>query len=148
MFRALLRFFALLLVAATAFAQVYKWVDDKGVTHYGERPPQSSKPQEVLNKLASPLPAAARANEDWQGKERGFRQRSIQTDAADEQKRQETARRQEQCNQQRDLLARLKQNNRTYTLDAKGERIYMKDDEREAATARQEQLVAKLCPAS
>lgn len=30
---------ALLVATATARAQVYKWVDERGVTHYAERPP-------------------------------------------------------------------------------------------------------------
>ena len=33
----------LFLCAATASAQVYKWVDAKGVTHYGDTPPAAGK---------------------------------------------------------------------------------------------------------
>ena len=35
---------ALLLCAGTAGAQVYKWKDDKGVTHYSDQPPPPSAP--------------------------------------------------------------------------------------------------------
>ena len=34
----------LLLAAGAAGAQVYKWVDDKGVTHYSDQPPPPSTP--------------------------------------------------------------------------------------------------------
>ena len=146
LFRALLHFLALLLVAAPAFAQVYKWVDEKGVTHYGERPPQGSKPQGVPNRLASPLPTDSKRNEDWQQKDREFRERHIQAESADERKQQEAAKRNEQCNQQRALLTRLKQSPRTFRLDAKGERVYLDDSERESAISRQEKLVAEHCP--
>lgn len=37
---------ALTLVAAGAQAQVYKWTDEDGVTHYGQRPP-GGKPDEA-----------------------------------------------------------------------------------------------------
>src|SRR5258707_3194670 len=59
LFRALLHFLIFLATAAPAFAQVYKWVDERGVTHYGERPPQGSKASEVPNRLASPAPGGA-----------------------------------------------------------------------------------------
>src|SRR5882724_5738341 len=59
LFRALLHFLILLATAAPALAQVYKWVDERGVTHYGERPPQGSKASEVPNRLASPAPGSA-----------------------------------------------------------------------------------------
>src|SRR5258705_5647409 len=54
LFRALPRFLIFLAVAAPALAQVYKWVDERGVTHYGERPPQGGKASEVPDRLASP----------------------------------------------------------------------------------------------
>ncbi len=145
LFRALVHFFALMAIAASASAQVYKWVDEKGVTHYGERPPQGKKASEVPNKLGTPGPGAASPAEDWQQKDRAFRQRKIQADTADEKQKQDAARRQEQCNQQRDLLARLKQSGRSYTLNEKGERVYMNDAERDAAIARQEKLTAEQC---
>ncbi len=125
--------------------QVYKWVDEKGVTHYGERPPQGSKASEVPNRLASPDPGASNRSEDWQQKDREFRQRKIESETVETQQQQEIARRQEQCNQQRDLLARLKQNQRIYTLGEKGDRVYMNDDDRDAAIARQEKLVSERC---
>src|SRR5207237_10042556 len=61
LFRALLHFLLFVATALPAFAQVYKWVDEPGVTQYGERPPQGSKASEVPNRLASPAPGAAGA---------------------------------------------------------------------------------------
>src|SRR5436190_11150462 len=61
LFRALLHFLFFVAAAAPAFAQVYKWVDERGVTHYGERPPQGSKASEVPNRLASPAPSGTGA---------------------------------------------------------------------------------------
>lgn len=132
-------------IAAPVLGQVYKWVDENGATHYGERPPQGSKASEVPNRLASPVPGASNRSEDWQQKDREFRQRKIESETVETRQQQESARRQEQCNQQRDLLARLKENQRTYTLGEKGERVYMNDEVRDSAIARQERLVAERC---
>jgi hypothetical protein len=42
-----------------AGAQVYKWVDSKGVTHYDDKPPENLKSKEV--KLKDAAPPAAKA---------------------------------------------------------------------------------------
>src|SRR6266436_1286604 len=136
LFRALLHFLILLATAAPAFAQVYKWVDERGVTHYGERPPQGGKASEVPDRLASPPSGAVTGSQGSsqanprQGEsppsEREPRPSAPQTEQADDRQ----TRRQEQCNQQRDLLARLSQNPRAEIADA---------------IARQEKMVAEQC---
>jgi len=118
LFRALLHFLVFMATAVPALAQVYKWVDERGVTHYGERPPQGRKASEVPHKLGSPAPASATTQPKDQR----------QTEKAENRQKQEETRRQEQCNQQRDLLARL------------GRSSGNSD-----AIARQEKLVAEQC---
>jgi len=144
LFRALLHFWVFMAIAAPAFAQVYKWVDERGVTHYGERPPQGRKASEVPNKLGTPGPASAAKESSppqdrspqqgqTQPQEQGSRQVPPQQPQAApplDRQAQDALRRLEQCNQQRDLLARLKQNSQ---LDVS------------SAIARQEKTVAELC---
>src|SRR5260221_8137588 len=149
LFRALLHFLILLATAAPAFAQVYKWVDEGGGTRYGEGPPQGGKASEVPNRLASPAPGGVTgsqgnsASNPRQGesprKDQEPRPGTVQTEqTADKQ----TIRRQEQCNQQRDLLARLKQSPPSFTLNEKGERVQTDNSN---TIARQEKLVAEQC---
>jgi len=135
LFRALLHFWVLVAVATPAFAQVYKWVDERGVTHYGERPPQGRKASEVPHKLGTPGPGSTvrespppqdRSPQQGQTPSQGQAQAAPPLDR----EAQDALRRQEQCTQQRDLLARLKQNPQ---LDVSG------------AVARQEKTVADLC---
>ena len=38
---------ALVLAAAPAFSQVFKWTDDQGRTHYGDKAPEDAKTQEI-----------------------------------------------------------------------------------------------------
>jgi uncharacterized protein DUF4124 len=144
-FRALPHFAALMLSAGLAFGQVYRWVDEKGVTHYGAEPPQGAKAREVEDKLANPPGTGAPRPEDWQDKERQFRQRQIEAGQAQAKKDQEAQRRRAMCNEQRDLLARLRVSRRVYRLNDQGERVYQEDAERETAIARQEKLVAQYC---
>jgi len=144
LFRALPHFVALCLCTAPAFGQIYRWVDEKGVTHYGAEPPRGANAREIEDKLATP-PGPGVRSEDWQRRDREFRQRQIQAGEAQAKEKEDAARRREMCNEQRDLLARLKQS-RTYTLNDKGERVFEDETQRQETIARQEKIVAQLCP--
>lgn len=56
MFKKLQVLLLLILAVVTAGATIYKWVDEKGVTHYSQTPPAKQKAQEIQ---APPLPSAA-----------------------------------------------------------------------------------------
>ena len=151
LFRALLHFFLILLAAAApAYAQVYKWVDERGVTHYGERPPQGSKASEVPNRLASPAPggAGAEANNPKDPSPEQGQVRPKDQDPrpgpkpAESKQDVEAAKREQLCNQQRALLARLKQSPPSFTLNEKGEQVPLDNS---TAIARQEKLTAEQC---
>jgi hypothetical protein len=142
----LLKVCVLWALLAPAAAQVYKWVDEKGVTHYGEHPPQGGKAREVERRLANPGPAPGKAGQpDWKDKDLEFRSRRIETEQAEaKQKQQQDAQRQA-CSQARDQLAQMRLARRLYRLDEKGERVYQSDDERNTSIARLEQLVSERC---
>ena len=130
-------------VGSVVQAQVYKWVDERGVTHYGERTPQGRKGQEVQNKLANPAPGpGAGKAPSWQEQEQDFqgrRQQAEQAQQAEARKQAQEANQRQACVQARDELLRMKSASRLYKLNEKGERIIESDQEREAAIARQEQ---------
>jgi hypothetical protein len=142
----LLRVSVLWAVLLPAAAQVYKWVDEKGVTHYGERPPTGQKAQEVEQRLANPAPAPGTDKQpNWKDKELEFRSRRIEADQAETRRTQQQAAQRQACDQARDALNQMKAARRIYRLDANGERVYQTDEERDAAVARQEQLIAQRC---
>jgi hypothetical protein len=43
-----LRILLIILIAGVASAQVYRWVDEEGGVHFGDRPPESAEPEEVI----------------------------------------------------------------------------------------------------
>jgi len=129
-----------------ASAQVYKWVDEKGVTHYGERPPQGKSAQEVEQRLANPGPASGKAAQpNWKEQDLEFRRRRIESEQTEAKTRQREASQKQACNQARDQLAQMKSARRVYRLDEKGERVFQSDDERNGSIARLEQLVSENC---
>ena len=128
-----------------ASAQVYKWVDEHGTTHYGQRPPPGRKAEQIGERLANPAPPAAAARPDWKEQDLEFRSRRIKAEQAEARREQQQAADRRACNLARDNLAQMKVARRLYRLDEKGERVYASDAEHEAAVARQEAMVAQRC---
>jgi hypothetical protein len=143
----LLTFCLLWALVVPATAQVYKWVDEKGTIHYGERPPPDKKAQELEQHQANPGLAPGKAEQpSWKDKELEFRSRRIETEQAEAQRKQREDAQRQACNQARDQLGQMKLARRLYHLDDKGERVFQSDDERSASIAHQEQQVAQRCP--
>lgn len=131
---------------APATAQVYKWVDEKGKTHYGERAPQGKKAQEVGQRLANPGPAPGKAAQpDWREKDLEFRGRRIEAEQAQTKQEQRETANHQACNQAQDRLAQIKSARSVYRLDEKGERVYQSDDEHRALIAQMERLISERC---
>ena len=132
----------LLLCAAPASAQMYKWVDDKGVTHYSESPPPGRKAQQIQQATPAPgpshsssaTPKPAEPASTWGDKERAFRQRTIERQYAEEAKRQKDAERvalrREACLEARYMINALSSGVPVYKLNEKGEREYLADNVR------------------
>ena len=130
----------------SASAHVYKWVDEKGRTHYGERPPQNAKAQEVEQRLATPGRAAGKADpSNWKEKDLEFRDRRIQAEQAETKQKQQEAVALQACNQARDALAQMKSARRMYHLDEKGGRVFQDEVEHQASIAQMERRVAQHC---
>ena len=131
---------------STAAAQVYRWVDERGVVHYGERPPSGTAVRPVDG--PTPAPAAApKAKADDSQPERGFQKRRIERERQEERERKEAANAKAQCERERLQLARLRESRRvTAGVNEKGERRYLDDGERAEAMRRQEAVVAQRCP--
>lgn len=73
----------LMLASADSFAEIYKWVDANGQTHYSERKDDASKAK-ALDVKSAPEPASTPATASpqyWQDQERQFRQRQAERSA-------------------------------------------------------------------
>lgn len=132
-----------------AHAQVYKWVDEKGVTQYGQRPPADNKGQRM--KLPDSPPPAARdaaSAKDPLAKIREqdteFKRRQIARQATEAKDFQEAAARNQWCIEAKDDLER-KRHARIYDLNDKGERVFKSDATRDAYLANIEASYKQHC---
>lgn len=131
-------------------AGMYKWVDEKGVTHYSETPPPGRKGQQIQTPPASPTPAESPST--WEEKELDFRRRSIEREQAEEARkkkeaaeRYQTAMRKELCMEAQGDLQALNAGRPIYWINEKGEREYLADSARPAAVERAKKRVETYC---
>jgi hypothetical protein len=154
MLRTLLIAPLLALIASTApcaIAQdIYKWVDEKGKTHFGDRPPAGAAQTQAITirdipeaDRNVPSDAQRRAKENLL-LERFAEERAEKKQAAvEEKKRRKKLIR--QCIQARDQLRRIKRASHLYDLDDAGRQVVRSDEERKKVTRDLEQAIAKNC---
>jgi len=124
--------------------QIYKWVDDKGVTQYTTTPPPTGKAQAIKTAPASPAPAA----KTWQEQEIEFRARQVErAEAEHKEKRaqQDAARRHAACVAAQRDLRNVKEQRPVYTQDEKGERQYLDDAQRASAERKVRDFIEREC---
>ncbi|HEY9201247.1 MAG TPA: DUF4124 domain-containing protein [Gammaproteobacteria bacterium] len=134
-----------LYLSSNASAEIYKWVDDQGVTHYGDRPADEADSLEVdVSKKGHMESSADRAEK---------RQRllnAMQEDRLREQQEADKQREQQQHAQRRCIYAkdRLKQYERAgylYRLDKDGNRVVTSTEKREQMTEQLRKDIRKNC---
>ena len=108
---------ALLFAALPAHAQMYKCVDERGVTHYSDKPRPGCKGGEVDIRPIPPAGGEVRPRtEDWSERDRDFRRRQIQQEQAVQKDRAAGERR---CAEVRQRIASLEFGGRVYTVGPK-----------------------------
>lgn len=141
--------FVLACAAAGVQAQVFKWVDEKGRTHYGEKPPEGVKSSEVARPTPPSDPTKVRAADDWRKKAQEARSdKSQREQAADAERRRDAGERAEQerrCRNAKISLDRLENVQGLYRYNDKGERVYFTDAEREPEKARVRREIQEHC---
>ena len=145
----------LALAVSPAGAQtMYKWVDEKGTTHFSESPPPEdaktkTKATKVEPKVIPPSsPDAAKARdtpEAWKAQEAEFRRRQLERGQREKAEGQDKAKRAYECNRARERLANLTNSHRIYRDNPDGTRSYMSDSVREENMANQREIIKQTC---
>ena len=133
---------ALLLAAAPAWAQIYKWVDEKGRVQYGEKPPAGAKAAPLRGE-AAPAAGTPRAPEDVSQQEGAFRERQLRQRMQEDREAFDAKLNQQRCENTRAQL----ENTERFQLyrRERGEKVYYSDAERARELERLRGLVARYC---
>ncbi len=119
-----------------ASAAMYKWVDEKGVTHYSESAPPGAKATRI-ELPSTPAPAAPKDSvESWKERDIEFRKRRLEKEQADDaaaaSAKRDAAVHKAQCLEARRRVDILQPGHPVYRVNERGERVYMEDQERAA----------------
>jgi hypothetical protein len=140
---------ALLALAAAPAQAIYKWVDEKGVTHFSDDPPPDGSKASKIEPKVTPPSSNAKPRDDWKAKSQEARQKEIERDQKDANDKarahNESAVRQNRCAQaQRDVQV-LESQRPVFTRNDKGEKAYVDDKERASELAASRRTVEANC---
>ena len=145
--RLIIRTLTLLLFISVSHAEIYKWTDENGRVHYGERP-DNPNTEKVEIKSTAPKPDTG-IDSDRKEKQRKLldafeeeRAEKKQKKAEAEQKKREMERR---CAKAKDRLRRLKNAGAYYALDKNGNRYYLEEKHLKNDIAELDKKIRKNC---
>jgi hypothetical protein len=141
---------ALTLWVALAHAQVFKWTDEDGKVHYGDRPPATANKKEVQVSPGPTPPPDALGNEQDRAERRRRLLDYYAERRAEKRVERERTRAQRQLNEARCLEARkrfafYRDTNAIYEDLPNGERRYYSESERQQLFARFQRDIDELC---
>ena len=127
----------LLLFTAGASAAVYKWVDEQGTVHFGDRPPHyQAKPLKV-RPASLPSSTGAAAAEPPAGDQA--------KEVSGETEEQKNPERSEYCRRAQEDLKRYEAADRLAREDAEGNQVILDDAQREELLESLRQRIQKWC---
>jgi hypothetical protein len=141
---------AALLCGDASSAGVYRWVDEQGRTHFGDRPPPTGDAQEMqLPRSPASSTGDASFTEDRARARRKlleyFDDKRAEEKAAAERAERERAARAAGCRDARQALQRYSSAGRIFRPTADGGRAYLSAEDRDALIERLEAQIAQLC---
>lgn len=140
---------ALTFAGGAAANEIYRWVDAEGNVHYGDRP--SGAPTEQRLQLSYARTDGSAVEKRVQD-HRDAQSARAEAKAAQDQAAQEAAEeaeiaaeQQRACESARERLETYRSDRRLYRADENGERVYLDEEQRQAASRRIEEQIAEFC---
>jgi hypothetical protein len=125
-----------------AAAEIYRWTDEQGRVHFGQRPVAGAEPVEVkpqvIKRDSHTREREARSQRFYEAR----REEQQQAAAAAASQREARA---SECRELRTRLAQMPEGNRYYREGSNGERIYFSDEETDAARRQLRARIAERC---
>lgn len=124
-------FILTVLVSFTAHAEIYKWTDEKGNVHYGDRPANSDHKQLNISEEdagASPKVSSAERAERRQKLLEAYKEDRKEKQEAEAKEKKRKDKLNKQCNYAKDRLKNYKTAGGLYKLDKDGNRVSMSEE--------------------
>ncbi len=140
---------AVVLLPPSASAELYRWVDNQGRVHFGDRPPDKQKAQNLrINPQPAPsfpTPSDEARRDKQQRLLRAWEEERRQREEETAKQKDEQQRRERNCHLAKDRLRTYRNAGSIYDLDKEGKRRTLSDAEHRAAIKEMEEAVAHWC---
>jgi len=140
---------ALIMSAAAAANEIYRWTDNDGNVHYEDRPTGAPSEERIDISYHRTDNTAVRQRVQARLDAQTSREEAKSVAAAEEQERAEAIaakeERQKKCESYRARLETYLQSRRLYRTDESGERVYLDEQQTLDARKRVEDLIAENC---
>lgn len=139
---------ALSLCGAAHAQTMYKWIDEKGLTHFASEPPADGKAQKIEVKPQPPSSGAQptpQRLEDVRKRELELREQRLGREKREDEARQEAGRNKVRCARAHNDLEVLQRGRRVYSMNERGERVYLEDKQRAAEIESLQRAIAANC---
>jgi len=131
---------------AVLAAGVYRWVDEQGKVHYGDRPPGEANFAPVeIEAAPTPAPENERRKAKTQRLLDALESERAQAQAKAAQAEAEQARKARNCEAARRQVAFYERANSLFRRGPDGKRLYLSDEERARTQSQARSLVDKWC---
>ena len=129
--------------------EIYKWTDENGNVHYGDRPSGSATEQRMALSYrrtdTSALQKRVESHADSVAAREERRAAAAEEEKAAEEKVAEAAANAKKCDAYRAQLETMVQSRRLYRQDENGERVYLDETDIQEARTRVEELISENC---
>ena len=140
---------ALTASAGSLASEIYKWTDEDGTVHYGDRPTGELTEQRMALTYQRSSATSVQRQVDAMADRQASREESRKSADLDAQQAAEAAAeaeaKAERCERYRAQLKTMLEARRLYREDENGERDYLDGEQREEARQRAEDLIAENC---
>ena len=138
---------AALLACVPAAAQtMYKWVDEKGVTHFSETPPPDDrKAAKVTPRVTPSGNPSAYDPQGWKAREAESKKLKVDRGLQDQSDLKDREKRAVACDRARSRIAFLQNTHRIHRDNPDGTRTFLDEAQREAEIARSREAAAEYC---
>jgi hypothetical protein len=139
-----------LLFASGIHAEVYKWVDEKGNVHYGDKPEPGSQTMDIQQQEPAEVPVMFEENQLSREEKRQRVSDALEEDRLAknkerQEKKKERAQKKRECNRLKDRQRHVERATGLYKLDKEGNRVFMSNEQRKKSEQQLRKRIQKAC---
>lgn len=144
----MLLFLSVLFAGTSSAQEYYKWMDDRGVTHYGSQPPAEYIDSATKIRVDSSTPsgkAAAQSKIDKREKQLTEKAPSESTTVAQQIEKEQQEANKKNCEIYRKNITLISQNHRIREKNAEGEVVMLSEEEKQSRLKTAKDFIAEYC---